>query len=236
MHHLQGTLPEPPYTVLASVRGCPLQACTIPVMYCPGIHVQLLSLVLMSNYVTACWACIHKPCKQVLYQCSQVVTQDNTVLTTSAPMDQSVGDHALLATGCSPSKWSYSSSPHLKYASHDNMAGASSAHFLLSGSGVVCVHSKAVCWGGCGYQLLSPCSRQTTSGKALKDFKTTKAPKDVSAALRLYISENPTVKVGASWGGRHIIPVTSFGRARLCLCDSRVAMPVAPHRSQCYRD
>jgi len=39
---------------------------------------------------------------------------------------------------------------------------------------------------------------KTTSGKALKDFKTTKAPKDVSAALRLYISENPTVKVGAS--------------------------------------
>ena len=39
-------------------------------------------------------------------------------------------------------------------------------------------------------------SWQTTSGEALKDFKTTKAPKDVSAALKLYISENPTVKVG----------------------------------------
>ena len=38
-------------------------------------------------------------------------------------------------------------------------------------------------------------SVQTSEGKALKDFKTTKHVEDVKAALREFISENPGVKV-----------------------------------------
>ena len=40
-----------------------------------------------------------------------------------------------------------------------------------------------------------PPPAQTSEGKALKDFKTTKQEDDVRFALRDFISENPTVKV-----------------------------------------
>ena len=36
---------------------------------------------------------------------------------------------------------------------------------------------------------------QTTTGKALKDFKKTRSPEEVTEALQTYIAENPSVKV-----------------------------------------
>ena len=38
---------------------------------------------------------------------------------------------------------------------------------------------------------------QTSEGKALKDFKTTRHEDDVKTALRDFISENPSVKVSS---------------------------------------
>ena len=61
---------------------------------------------------------------------------------------------------------------------------------------------------------------QTSEGKALKDFKTTKQVEEVKAALRDFVSENTNVKVcgrggGGGGGGRMFRSGLEGGVARL---------------------